>query len=134
MLKVIGKIFLLIAGIAFLAGGIYGIITTSQGLPAVIQSGDGKAIGFAVAALVMYIIELFGGLGGIFSFIGVGPFRHWVPVIAIVLLVLFGVALTNKILHDPNGIVPLLLSVGIADALYVIGWLFTLTGPKVRRR
>jgi|GEM_PF-6726001 hypothetical protein len=128
-MKLLGKIFLIIAGICFLANGVWSVVAVIKaGAP----SGDGNFwFGYVVTWLAI-VVQIFGGLGAIFYAIGVGPFRGWVGPIAIVLLVLWIVGLVSDSItfaQDPvpSNVWPAFQSsiiVAPIEALYVIGYLF----------
>lgn len=83
-MKLAGRIFLLISGILFLVWGIWDIISLIQKASSVLASGDSSLVLSWVISLALNILEIIAGLGGIFYFIGKGPFKSWVGPLAII--------------------------------------------------
>jgi hypothetical protein len=129
-MKLVGKIFLIIAGIIFLGEAVFGVISNIQaGLPA--ATADAW-FGFILNWLIV-LVAFFGGLGAIFYAIGVGPFRGWVAPIAVIMLVIWIMMVVSASIQfannpSPSNIWPCFSDVIIiapGEALYVLGWLFS---------
>ena len=125
-MKLLGKIFLIIAGICFLANGVYGVVATIQGgLPA-----SNAWFGYIVTWLTV-AAEIFGGLGAFFYAIEVGPFRGWVGPIAILILAFWIMELVSDSIAFASDPVPSRIwpcfqsAIVIApiEVLYVLGYL-----------
>lgn len=124
-MKIVGRIFLLISGILFLVWGVSDCISAIQ----YILSGVPEGLTLAAWALQIGIkflncaLYVFGGIGGIFWFIGIGPFRGWVPVLAILILVFLIVDIVTTLMN--GGSFGWLLGASTATSvIYFLGWCF----------
>jgi len=124
-MRVVGRIFLLITGILFLVWGVSNFVTAVQYLLAWCPEGVDLTswaieVGIKFAGCGLYI---FGGLGGIFSFLGIGPFRGWVPILAIIILIYLIVDIVFSF-RNGTGFGWLLGVSTVTEVLYFLGWLF----------
>ncbi|OPZ34179.1 MAG: hypothetical protein BWY98_01182 [Tenericutes bacterium ADurb.BinA155] len=133
-MKVLGRIFLIIAGVCFLANGIWGLVDlVKMGTP----SGDGNYWFAYILLWFEVVVQILGGAGAIFYAIGFGPFRGWVGPVAIVILVLWiagviSASITFAKDPAPENIWPVFQSsiiIAPVEVLYVLGYLFV---PKKR--
>jgi len=130
-MKLVGKIFLIIAGIIFLAAAVYGTIDNIADMRAHLPTDGQEWFGLILNWLIV-AVSFFGGLGAIFYAIGIGPFRGWVAPIAVIMLVVWIMMVVSasiqfakdpapaKIWSDFSGVI----IVAPGEALYVLGWLF----------
>lgn len=86
--KLVGRIFLLVTGILLLFSGIYGTIAGVEELIALKDGYSNSAMFTGLFTLLGGIFSIMAGVGGIFSFIGFGPFRRFVGPFAIVTFVI----------------------------------------------
>lgn len=128
-MKVVGKVLLIIGSILFLASAIYSIIDITRyflngNIPA-----DWTAWTVLITTSVSVLVLLLGGLGGLFYVTGHGPFRGWVSVISIILIVLWIINLVACIGTFSKGDADFwttfknIFYMGVPEALYVVGYI-----------
>lgn len=121
-MKLAGRIFLLISGILFLVWGIWNIISLIQKASSVLASGDSSLVLSWVISLALNILEIIAGLGGIFYFIGKGPFKSWVGPLAIITLIFF---ILDIIVGGLSGLLQWISAAGgVTAIIYFLGWIF----------
>lgn len=121
-MKLAGRIFLLISGILFLVWGIWNIISLIQKASSVLASGDSSLVLSWVISLTLNILEIIAGLGGIFYFIGKGPFKSWVGPLAIITLIFF---VLDIIVGGLSGLLQWISAAGgVTAIIYFLGWIF----------
>lgn len=118
-MKLVGKSMLLVAGILFLVWGIWGTIDATNTIVSMIAQLQFD--GAVVLALVSSIIQILAGVGAIFFFVGIGPFRGFVGVFAIINFILIVVNLVFNIINKAS--LTYLTSLSIVTCIvYFIGW------------
>ena len=121
-MKLAGRIFLLISGTLFLVWGIWDIISLIQKTSSVLASGDSSLVLSWVISLALNILEIIAGLGGIFYFIGKGPFKSWVGPLAIITLIFF---ILDIIVGGLSGLFQWISAAsGVTAIIYFLGWIF----------
>lgn len=118
-MKLVGKSMLLVAGILFLVWGIWGTIDATNTIVSMIAQLQFD--GAVVLALVSSIIQILAGVGAIFFFVGIGPFRGFVGVFAIINFVLIVVNLVFNIINKASLTYLTSLST-VTCIVYFIGW------------
>jgi len=119
IMKLVGKVMLLVAGILFLVWGIWGTIDATNVLINLISQL--KFDGAVIISLISSITQILAGIGAIFFFIGIGPFRGFVGVFALINFVIIVVNLVFNIINKASLIYLTSLST-VTCVVYFIGW------------
>ena len=121
-MKLAGRIFLLISGILFLVWGIWDIVSLIQNASNMLTSGESSLILSWFVSLALDILEVIAGLGGIFYFVGKGPFKSWVGPLAIITLIFF---ILDIIVGGLSGLLQWISAAGgVTAIIYFLGWIF----------
>ena len=121
-MKLAGRIFLLISGILFLVWGVWDIVSLIQNASNMLTSGESSLILSWFVSLTLDILEVIAGLGGIFYFVGKGPFKSWVGPLAIITLIFF---ILDIIVGGLSGLFQWISAAGgVTAIIYFLGWIF----------
>lgn len=121
-MKLAGRIFLLISGILFLVWGVWDIVSLIQNASNMLTSGESSLILSWFVSLALDILEVIAGLGGIFYFVGKGPFKSWVGPLAIITLIFF---ILDIIVGGLSGLFQWISAAGgVTAIIYFLGWIF----------
>jgi len=121
-MKLAGRIFLLISGILFLVWGVWDIVSLIQNASNMLTSGGSSLILSWFVSLALDILEVIAGLGGIFYFVGKGPFKSWVGPLAIITLIFF---ILDIIVGGLSGLFQWISAAGgVTAIIYFLGWIF----------
>ena len=121
-MKLVGRIFLLISGILFLVWGVWDIVSLIQNASNMLTSGESSLILSWFVSLALDILEVIAGLGGIFYFVGKGPFKSWVGPLAIITLIFF---ILDIIVGGLSGLFQWISAAGgVTAIIYFLGWIF----------
>ncbi|MDO5330459.1 MAG: hypothetical protein Q4F15_03395 [Bacillota bacterium] len=122
-MKLVGKVLLLIASIVYLIWAVYGIVDAWDMFVSAFTSVNLEGIGTSCLRIVTSVVMILGGVGGISRFIGIGPFKGWVFILSVIILVLIicelilGIVNTGNLFYTSSGT--------LIAVLYLVGYLMS---------